>query len=98
MADQNSVLVTGGAGFLGSHLTRSLLLDPRFDGLQIVVLDDLSGGFVENMPESGRVRFVEGSVTEHEFIERLFLEHSFRYVFHLAAYLGVGSIISISLL
>ena len=72
MAAQNSILVTGGAGFLGSHVTRSLLEDPRFDGLQIVVLDDLSGGFVENIPRSGRVRFVKGSVTDHEFIEGLF--------------------------
>ena len=90
MASQNSILVTGGAGFLGSHLTRSLLKDPRFDGLKIVVLDDLSGGFVENVPESGRVCFVEGSVTDHEFIDGLFQEHSFRYVFHLAAYAAEG--------
>jgi UDP-glucose 4-epimerase len=90
MAAQNSVLVTGGAGFLGSHLTRSLLKDARFDDLQIVVLDDLSGGFVENIPASGRLHFVEGSVTDHEFLERLFEEHSFRYVFHLAAYAAEG--------
>jgi len=90
MAAQNSILVTGGAGFLGSHVTRSLLEDPRFDGLLIVVLDDLSGGFVENIPRSGRVRFVKGSVTDHEFIEGLFETHSFRYVFHLAAYAAEG--------
>jgi UDP-glucose 4-epimerase len=90
MACQNSILVTGGAGFLGSHVTRGLLHDPRFDGLKIVVLDDLSGGFVENVPESARVRFVKGSVTDHEFIDGLFQEHSFRYVFHLAAYAAEG--------
>lgn len=90
MAALNSILVTGGAGFLGSHLTRSLLHDPRFDSLQIVVLDDLSGGFAENIPESGQVRFVKGSVTDHEFIEELFQKHSFRYVFHLAAYAAEG--------
>ena len=83
MASQNSILVTGGAGFLGSHLTRSLLEDPRFGGLRIIVLDDLSGGFVENIAKSQEVLFVKGSVTDHELIERLFQEHSFRYVFHL---------------
>ena len=90
MASQNSILVTGGAGFLGSHLTRSLLEDPRFGGLRIIVLDDLSGGFVENIAKSQEVLFVKGSVTDHELIERLFQEHSFRYVFHLAAYAAEG--------
>ena len=90
MESQNSVLVTGGAGFLGSHLTRSLLEDSRFDGLRIVVLDDLSGGFVENVPSSEQIRFVLGSVTDHTLVDQLFLEHSFRYVFHLAAYAAEG--------
>ena len=90
MAFQNCVLVTGGAGFLGSHLTRNLLTDSCYDGLRIIVVDDLSGGFAENVPNSGRVQFVKGSVTDQEFIERLFQEFSFRFVFHLAAYAAEG--------
>lgn len=90
MVTQNSVLVTGGAGFLGSHLTRSLLKDPHYDGLRIIVLDDLSGGFAENIPESDRVFFIKASVTDHELVERLFQQHSFRFVFHLAAYAAEG--------
>ena len=90
MESQNSILVTGGAGFLGSHLTRHLLLDARYQGLQIVVLDDLSGGFVENVPDSPLIQFVTGSVTDHELVEGLFRKYSFQYVFHLAAYAAEG--------
>jgi len=90
MASQNSILVTGGAGFLGSHLTLHLLREAAFDGMEVVVLDDLSGGFVENVPVSPRVRFVEGSITDPQLIERLFHEYSFSFVFHLAAYAAEG--------
>jgi UDP-glucose 4-epimerase len=90
MASSNYVLVTGGAGFIGSHLTRCLLQNPRYNGLQIIVVDDLSGGFLANIPDSGRVLFVKGSVTDPEFIDRLFQEFTFRFVFHLAAYAAEG--------
>jgi UDP-glucose 4-epimerase len=77
-------LVTGGAGFMGSHVAEHLL---RM-GHDVVVLDDLSGGFVENVPEGAT--FVEGSVTDHDLINRLFERHSFSYVYHLAAYAAEG--------
>ena len=53
------VLVTGGAGFIGSHVARALLRS----GYEVVVLDDLSGGYTENLP-AGCV-FVKGSITDH---------------------------------
>ena len=90
MSLQNSVLITGGAGFLGSHLTLSVLSDIRYSGMKIVVLDDLSGGFIENVPGSPDVLFVNGSVTDQVLVEELFEQHSFRYVFHLAAYAAEG--------
>ncbi len=77
-------LVTGGAGFIGSHVASSLLKM----GHEVVVLDDLSGGFRENVPTGAR--FVEGSITDHELINNLFEKHSFDYVFHLAAYAAEG--------
>lgn len=84
------LLLTGGAGFLGAHLTRAILQDPRYDAFLVVVLDDLSGGFQENLPVSPRVRFVKGSVTDHVHVSQLFQEYEFSLVFHLAAYAAEG--------
>ena len=53
----SQVLVTGAAGFIGSHVCRHL----RLQGYQVVGVDDLSGGFVDHIPPG--VKFVEGSVT-----------------------------------
>lgn len=78
-------LVTGGAGFLGSHLAEYLLEEM---GLEVVVLDDLSGGFETNVPEGAT--FVKGSVVDHELIDDLFRRHRFAYVYHLAAYAAEG--------
>ena len=77
-------LVTGGAGFMGSHVTEHLLRA----GHTVVVLDDLSGGFEENVPK-GAI-FVRGSIVDHELIDRLFERYSFTYVYHLAAYAAEG--------
>jgi UDP-glucose 4-epimerase len=77
-------LVTGGAGCMGSHVAAHLLAQ----GQEVVVLDDLSGGFRENVP--GGASFVEGSIMDHELINRLFDRHSFDYVYHLAAYAAEG--------
>jgi UDP-glucose 4-epimerase len=52
------------------------------------VLDDLSGGFRENVVPG--VEFVPGTINDHEFINRLFAERKFDYVFHLAAYAAEG--------
>lgn len=83
-------LVTGGAGFMGAHVVRELLQRPELKASSIVVLDDLSGGFRENLPDDSRVVFVEGSVTDADLVDRLFDEHAFAYVWHLAAYAAEG--------
>ncbi len=80
------VLVTGGAGFIGSHLVDALLADGR----KVVVLDDLSTGCRANLPEHPRLRFVRGDVRDEALLERLAREHDIDTVFHLAAIASVA--------
>ncbi|HEX9512014.1 MAG TPA: NAD-dependent epimerase/dehydratase family protein [Puia sp.] len=77
-------LITGGAGFIGSHVVKHCLAL----GHEVVVLDDLSGGFEDHIPEGAL--FVQGSVVDHELVTELFEEHRFDYVYHLAAYAAEG--------
>ncbi len=77
--------MTGGAGFVGAHVVRALAASNR---VQVVVLDDLSGGFRDNVP--AQTLFVQGSVVDHALLARLFDEHRFTYVYHLAAYAAEG--------
>ena len=79
-----SVLVTGAAGFIGSHVAAVLAAD----GHDVVGLDDLSGGFHDNVPTA--IKFVEASLLDAAAIDRLFAEYRFDYVYHLAAYAAEG--------
>src|SRR5207302_8691933 len=76
-----TALVTGGAGFIGSHVVDHLI-DQL--GIEVVVLDDLSGGFRENVHP--KARLVEGSIVDDALVTRLFTRHRFDYGYHLAAY------------
>src|ERR1700745_3931589 len=80
----NTSLVTGGAGFIGSHVADYLLKT----GHRVVVLDDLSGGYEDNVPAGAS--FVRGSILDHAVIDSLFRTHKFDYVYHLAAYAAEG--------
>ena len=79
-----NILVTGGAGFIGSHVAEHL----RDSSANVTVLDDLSGGFEDNLVDG--VRFVLGSINDFELIDKLFREDRYEYVFHLAAYAAEG--------
>lgn len=77
-------LVTGAAGFIGSHVARHCLEQ----GHEVVALDDLSGGFEDNVPDGAT--FVRGSVTDLDLVDDLFRRHDFDFVYHLAAYAAEG--------
>ncbi|MCW5981531.1 MAG: NAD-dependent epimerase/dehydratase family protein [Bryobacteraceae bacterium] len=83
--DHSYALVTGAAGFLGAHVSREVM---KLGDVSVVGLDDLSGGFVGNLPPD--MQFVQGSVTDSELVARLFEEYRFQYVYHLAAYAAEG--------
>lgn len=84
-------LVTGGAGFIGSHLVDRLLAA----GWWVVALDDLSAGRRSNLSTAAadvRFRFVEGSALDADGVERLVAEAD--AIFHLAAAVGVRTLAS----
>jgi UDP-glucose 4-epimerase len=80
----SNVLVTGGAGFIGSHVTDELIER----GYEVTVLDDLSGGFQENINPTAK--FIHGSINNYELINQIFAQNKFEYVYHLAAYAAEG--------
>jgi UDP-glucose 4-epimerase len=77
-------LVTGAAGFIGSHVAKHLISD----GIDVVAFDDLSGGFLDNVPEEAK--WVKGSVNDYELLNKLFEVEKFDYIYHLAAYAAEG--------
>jgi len=76
------ILVTGGAGFIGSHIVDALIEK----GHKVVVLDDLSSGSVKNLPR--KIRFIKLDVRSNN-LGTLFLEEHFDAVYHLAAQMDV---------
>lgn len=80
-----TILVTGGAGYIGSHTVRLL----HSEGYQVVVLDNLVYGHRDAIVDEG-VEFIEGTVGDREFVQALFEKHQFTGVIHFAAYAYVG--------
>ena len=81
----SKVVITGVAGFLGSHVADHCIAE----GFEVVGVDDLSGGFIKNVPAC--VTFVEGTVEDPQVVKDLWKQHGpFRYVYHLAAYAAEG--------
>jgi UDP-glucose 4-epimerase len=84
-----TILVVGGAGFVGSNLARrALTLDCR----RVVVVDNLLSAERENLPDDPRVELIEGSIADDAVLARL--SDEFDYVFHLATYHGNQSSIA----
>jgi nucleoside-diphosphate-sugar epimerase len=73
------VLITGGAGFIGSHLAEALVEL----GARVIVIDDLSGGSVDNLQSFGPLEFIEGSILDFDLLDRC--TRGCDYVLHQAA-------------
>ena len=80
----NTVLVCGGAGYIGSHAVRAL----RKHGYFPVVFDSLEKGHMAALPED--VPLLRGNLLDPQALRRAFAEYSFSAVFHFAAYIEVG--------
>ena len=85
------ILVTGGAGFIGSHLCERLVLE----GHQVTVIDDFSTGIISNLhalESLSSFKLVKGSILDREILEKSIRETD--YIFHLAAAVGVFNIVN----
>jgi nucleoside-diphosphate-sugar epimerase len=76
------VLVTGGAGCIGTNLCKKLA---ELNAEKVVILDDLSSAYEWNIPRANNISFVNGSILDDEMLKRVFKEKP-EYVFHLAAH------------
>lgn len=88
MPDKIKILITGGAGNIGSALVKKLVASKNYF---IVVVDDLSTGSLNKLPSEGvdNLKFVKADVNILKEIAPVFYSFNFDYVFHLAAVVGV---------
>ncbi|UTB33119.1 MAG: NAD-dependent epimerase/dehydratase family protein [Methanobacterium sp. ERen5] len=77
-----TILVTGGAGCVGSNLTKKL---SELNAANIIILDNLSSAYEWNIPKADNIKFVKGDILNDEDLKRVFKEKP-DYVFHLAAH------------
>jgi nucleoside-diphosphate-sugar epimerase len=80
------ILITGGAGFIGSSLSEYLL---HKTDAQVVVVDNLLTGRQRNLPLSDRFRFIKADANDFEDIASIFQTFGFDFVYHYAAVVGV---------
>lgn len=79
----DNVLITGGAGFIGSHIVDEIISM----GMNPIVIDDLSCGSMKNI--NTKAEFIFNSITENS-IDKIFKRCKFKYVYHFAAYASIG--------
>jgi nucleoside-diphosphate-sugar epimerase len=80
--EEKTILVTGGAGCVGSNLTRKL---SEMNAEKVIILDNLSSAYEWNIPQAENIQFVLGDILNDEDLKRVFKEKP-DYIFHLAAH------------
>lgn len=85
---KNKILVTGGAGFIGSAVAEKLAENPEN---YVVIVDSLLTGSIKKIPESehNNLRFIKCDANDYKDISSVFYAYTFDYVFHYAAVVGV---------
>ncbi|VEP15115.1 UDP-glucose 4-epimerase [Hyella patelloides LEGE 07179] len=86
LSSKPTILVTGGAGYIGSHAALAL----KKAGYGVVVLDNLAYGHREIIEDVVKVELVIGDTSDRELLEQLFVTHDIAAVMHFAAYIAVG--------
>ena len=81
-----NILITGGAGFIGSSLAHKLAEDANNS---ITIVDNLLTGDARRIPKLDNVKFIKGDVNDNQVISSIFYGNHFDYVFHYAAVVGV---------
>ena len=86
-----SILVTGGAGYIGSHIVDMLCSS----NLKVIVFDNLDRNSIQHtgLLDHDNITFVKGDVMDYALIEKLFREHQPQYVVHCAAVAGIDTVI-----
>ncbi len=85
---ERTILITGGAGYIGSHFIKTFL--HRYETDKLVVIDDLTSGHIQALPKSKRLTFVHESIGNKEAMKRVFSEYPISAVVHFAGKISVG--------
>ena len=80
---QSKILITGGAGYIGSHMTHYLVSQGYNPG-DLIVFDNLQHGHREYLPDG--ITFIQGDLLKQEQIEKVFIDFDIQAVYHFAAY------------
>ena len=86
LSKDRTILVTGGAGYIGSHAVLAL----KNAGYDVIVLDNLSYGHREIVDKVLQVELIVGDTSDRALLDRLFTTHQIDAVMHFAAYIAVG--------
>ncbi len=83
---KSTILVTGGAGYIGSHAVLAL----KQAGYEVIILDNLSSGHREIVEQVLKVELIVGDISDRALLDQIFTTHNITAVMHFAAYIAVG--------